>query len=87
MSLTQLVPAQQSLPPTRQSCPRAWQRQEPCVAPEGMSHSMYPQHSDEFMHDWPLVRHTQWPPLQVLRPQHSEPRVHSTCGAVIVSAG
>lgn len=87
MSLTQVVPAQQSLLPARQSCPRAWQRQVPIVAPMGRSQSMYPQHSSEFMHDCPLVRQAQLPPLQVLMPQHSELLVHDTCVDDIESAG
>lgn len=87
MSLTQVVPAQQSLPPGRQNPPRCWQRQVPMVDPMGRSHCIAPQHSSAFMHDCPSRRHTQLPPLQVLCPQQSEPRVQLTAVAVMVSAG
>lgn len=87
MSLTQVVPAQQSLPPTRQKLPRCWQRQVPVAAPMGRSQSIAPQHSREFRHDSPLRRHTQLPPLQVLCPQQSDCRVQLTGDAVVVSAG
>lgn len=66
MSLTQVEPAQQSLPPGKQKPPRCWQRQVPMVAPMGRSHCIAPQHSSAFRHDSPSRRQTQLPPLQVL---------------------
>lgn len=66
MSLTQVEPAQQSLPPGKQKPPRCWHRQVPMVAPIGRSHCIAPQHSSALRHDSPSRRQTQLPPVQVL---------------------
>ncbi len=57
----------------------------PCVAPIGRLQSIAPQQSTLSMQGSPLRRHTQLPPWQRLNPQHSEPVVQLTVGAVVVS--
>ncbi len=83
----QVVPAQQSLPPVRQSWPRIWQRQVPIIAPAGRLQSIEPQQSMSRRQLSLSRRHWHAPLTQSTVPQHSRLLVQGTGGSVVVRAG